>query len=326
MKSIKSIRLRKCFIVYLFFVFFLTVFTNINVNSEIVIEKNIRNAITGQISFSDTDLKKLDLNNDNKIDAADLIQYFTLTGPNKPIASFKSESSTISEHGGDTTVEIQFDREFSGQIIIESSGSATDGEDYLIQQKAINVNGTSATVNVSVNDDFVLENTETIILSLTNTFQNYFIGLPNSHTIHINENDNVWNGSMEIENMSLSFVMEIKRNEDEYKASLKSDGSYCFPAGSWPTEIAINDNSLNLSVDLIQKDNKASTLLNTTFNRYVKLISNPASNKHHIINKDAIIRGDAVDKIIFEERQYLNTDIKGTFILVKNPHISLIQE
>jgi len=304
--------------------FLLIIFTNnIQANSFEVTEQNIRDAILSRVNFNDDQLIKMDLNGDNKVDAADLIKYFKLNGNDLPIVNFKTTTSSVAEHIENTTVEIHFDRDFYGTIKILTSGTATEQKDYRIVTKKLDVNGKSAALQINIIDDFELENLETIVFDIEimeNSSQKFYLGMPHKHTLIIQENDNVWNGSLEVKNLSIGFDMEILRNKDLYEAILKSDGGNCIPQGQWPVNIDIKDNFLKLYINSIVI-NKDSTLLDATLKRNIILESNPKSNDSHIFEIDSMITGKMRDQFESTDRQYMNTNIEGTFTLVRNPQV-----
>jgi len=316
MKEIISINTRMSILKIFFYI--LLVSSNLHASSEIT-ENNIRDAITGRVKFDEDVLKKLDLNNDNMVNSADLIKYFKSTGLDLAIANFKFDTSSIKEHDGNINVEIEFDREFIGNINIELSGTAEQGIDYQSINKTIFVNGRSAIVNFKIIDDNQLENNETIIISLENdkrSSQQFFLGVPHNHTLIIDENDNSWKGALEVKNMSIGFNMELKRINDLYLASFKSDGSNCIPKGTWPATVKIQNKFLRITVDPINT-NKTDSLFNTIFSRQIELESNPDINQSHIINLDSLVTGKMVERIKSTNRQYLNTLVEGTFTLIK---------
>ena len=113
----------------------------------------------------------------------------------KPIASFASAKSNPGEDIGTHNVVVNFSPAPSTAITIAYSvtgtASAGSSKDFTIQNKgtaSVTAGATSANIPVTIVDDTVDDNDETVILTLTDG-QGYELGTTEVHTITIDDND-----------------------------------------------------------------------------------------------------------------------------------------
>ncbi|MDE2843088.1 MAG: hypothetical protein OXN21_06875 [Chloroflexota bacterium] len=95
----------------------------------------------------------------------------TLADDDGSVVNFASASSTAAESAGTHTIMLNLSPASASDITVNYSvsGSATSGTDYTALGGSVDVEGgeTSATISVSITDDSVQEDGETIILTLT---------------------------------------------------------------------------------------------------------------------------------------------------------------
>ena len=117
----------------------------------------------------------------------------TLADDDGSVVNFASASSTAAESAGTHTIMLNLSPASASDITVNYSvsGSATSGTDYTALGGSVDVEGgeTSATISVSITDDSVQEDGETIILTLTGGTR-YSVGATNPvHTLTIDAND-----------------------------------------------------------------------------------------------------------------------------------------
>ena len=111
-----------------------------------------------------------------------------------PTVGFTTAENSVTEDAGDVTVNVELSSASGTQIEIDyviSGGTATSGgEDYTITEGTLTFSAgiTSQSFTVSVENDTIDENSETIILSLQNP-SNVSLGDNTTHTMTITDND-----------------------------------------------------------------------------------------------------------------------------------------
>lgn len=292
---------------------------------EAVTESEIRNAILGK---TEPDFNTMDLNEDSKVDVADLVNLVKSVGPTTPVASFDLVSSKVGEGDGTAVIQVNFTSHFFGTLGFRVSGTAEENIDYFALTGSVVVDGISVEIPVTITDDLELEEQETIIITLDQADpQDLIIGVPQEHTLRIEENDAVWHGGLQVHNLSMGFEMEIVQDASLYQAVLKSDGYGALPAGEWPVELEITQEAFSATIGPIQI-NKQDTLLGTAFDRTIVLEAKPNSDDGHVFEFDSAIVGDMSDSLEpqLDSRKYLRTTIYGTFSLIKEPTLVPIFE
>lgn len=274
------------------------------------------------------DLDTMDLNEDDKVDVADLVNLVKSVGPTTLVASFDLVSSKVGEGDGTVVIQVNFTSHFSGTLGFRVSGTAEENIDYYALTGSVVVDGISVEIPVTIIDDLELEKQETIIITLDQADpQNLIIGVPQEHTLRIEENDAVWHGGLQVHNLSMGFEMEIARDASSYQAVLKSDGYGALPAGEWPVELEITQEAFSATIGPIQI-NEQDTLLETAFDRTIVLEATPNSDDGHVFELDSAIVGKMNDSLEpqLDSRRYLRTTIYGTFSLIKEPTLVPIFE
>jgi hypothetical protein len=148
-----------------------------------ITEKNVLDAVLGRGAFSPEQQRQLDLNRDQKLDAADIVYFHRKL----VMANFVAVKSTTNESISTRNVTIQFSRTLVGTLGYTVGGTATPDEDYVSLSGSVAVNGTSALIPVQLNSDTVYEGTETIRLSLLPS-PDYIVGPRDTHTIELKDN------------------------------------------------------------------------------------------------------------------------------------------
>lgn len=289
-------------------------FPSLAVQAAQVTETVLRDAILGKVPV---DVATMDLNKDGKVDGADLVK---LVQP--PKATFQSSGSEVSEGDGTIKIKVKFDKLFRGYLRFEASGTAKPGVDYEPFGNTIPVNGTSIEIPVKLIDNLKPAGQRTIVVRLLSDIfvpPTYTSGVPQDHTVRIDDNDAVWQGGLEIAGFVMGFKMTITRNASTNKAFVESDGHDGFPTGRWPAVLTVTADSFKAVIpNVLNKIEE--TELDTVFKRKITLTAKK-SIKGHIVDMNGMISGNMTDTFNPEsaERQHLRMTIKGKFNLAKEP-------
>ncbi|MBL7904115.1 MAG: HYR domain-containing protein, partial [Bacteroidales bacterium] len=130
------------------------------------------------------------------IDTDNDVATVTIADNDVATVSIAASDPTASEpsNDGEFTVTMSQASDTDTEISYTIGGTATAGSDYntLSGTVIILAGSTTATIDVLVNDDAILENTETVtvtLASITSGNSNISIGLPDEATVNINDND-----------------------------------------------------------------------------------------------------------------------------------------
>lgn len=147
---------------------------------EAVTENEIRDAI---LNRTGVDLNTMDLNEDDKVDVADVVNFHHLYC----IANFTEAESEINETAGTYNVVLNFTQPITGTVKYTVGGTATEDEDYVALPGSVAVDGSSATIEVSVMSDTIFEGDEIIKIALLPS-EEYLLGTERTHSIKIKDN------------------------------------------------------------------------------------------------------------------------------------------
>ncbi|MCC6695983.1 MAG: hypothetical protein IT365_10180 [Candidatus Hydrogenedentes bacterium] len=170
-------------------------------------EENMRDAIQGRETFSDQEQDLLDINNDGKIDVADMVTL--LKDINTPVALFSAPATVVREGDGTVNIEITMTKQFTGTLDVAVSGTAASGADFTLGAQSITVNGITATLPLNITDDTEVEPIEFIDITLL-TGQGY-VPAGGVHSVRLRDNDNVWIGNLEFQGARFGISMELIR-------------------------------------------------------------------------------------------------------------------
>ena len=170
-------------------------------------EENMRDAIQGRETFTDQEQELLDINHDGKIDVADMVSL--LKDINTPVALFTVPETIVHEGDGVVDVEITMTKEFHGTLEVSLAGTAASGSDFTLGSQTVAVNGTTATLPITITDDMEVESVEFIQITLVNG-QGY-IPAGGVHSVRIRDNDNIWIGNLEFMGARFGISMELVR-------------------------------------------------------------------------------------------------------------------
>jgi hypothetical protein len=289
-------------------------------------EDKLRDAVIEKIQ---SDPQTMDLNKDTLVDVTDVTRLLFRT--RFPAAAFSRYSTKLTEGSGSTVVNVEFNKPFTGLLRYVVSGTATAGKDYRALSGSVAVNGFLAQIPVQLFDDDELEPVvETITLSLYYVYDQtealgYIPGNNLQHTIYIEDNDAIWNGTLSSLDsgdgndtvrklaLDLNFNMRIIRNGSAVSATLVSEGSGVIPANEsgWPispitfTPVLFDGNA---TMDI----SKETTL--SGLNLVRKFIFHAAGDS---VKPDSI-SGVVTEKLTSASASYFNrTRPQATFVLLK---------
>jgi hypothetical protein len=319
----------------LLFIFLCLILCPASFAQGIVTEQDIRDAILERNIFTKEELSAMDLNEDDVVDVADLVDFLKSVGINAPVVDFeitdpqKGAYSELVEGEHSIGVKVVFSKDYHGILDLSVSGTAQEGKDFNPINRSIQVNGQSVHIPIAIKDDLDLEEQESIVLTLnedSSSPKRLIIGPYNTHTIWIKENDSRWQGTLQVDRMVMGFEMIIKQDDTTQDAMLVSDGGAGFPASTWPVDLSMTEKSFSASIGPMVIDADKS-LINTAFERSVELIAEDGVSGH-VFATDAIIIGNLIDRFESQHKAIgdLEMIIPGTFTLVKDINVVSLQE
>ena len=107
---------------------------------------------------------------------------------------FSSSSYSVGENGGQVVITVSRINGSDGAVSVDfatANGSATAGSDYVATNGTLTFASgeTSKTFAITIIDDSIFENSETVNLSLSNATGGATLGIPNSAVLTINDDD-----------------------------------------------------------------------------------------------------------------------------------------
>jgi len=164
--------------------------------------KTISWSIVNDIRHEDEEVVRLTLSNAvHAILGTANTTYVILDDDPLPAASFLASSSssntpiTVSENAGTVSIPVYLDRASDEDVIVHYrlapiAGTASPTQDYTLNSNSVTIaaGDTSATIEFSINDNFLHEETESIQLLLFNA-ENATLGATTQKTILIEDND-----------------------------------------------------------------------------------------------------------------------------------------
>jgi len=298
----------------------------------IATEQNIRDAVLGHKTFVSGQLSDMDLNQDGKVDVADLVCLVNLQAPGTPVASFDQVSSTIREGDSAAGIRLNFSSHFVGDLKYTVSGTATNGQDYDLLNGTIAVDGVTAHIPITVSDDSEVEaKVETILLAIyygDGEGLGYVPGIFTQYCVYVHDNDALWSGTMQIFSMDLHFQMKIVQDPTGTTGALVTDGYGIIPLNGaskeWPAStMSLDDSRFDANVaGIIIPSNL--TLTNAQLERRLVFIADE-STPDHVVRPDSEIQGRVTEYLYCVSHPQFNRlnangedrGIKGKFTLLK---------
>jgi hypothetical protein len=216
---------------------------------------------------------------------------------------------------GDTALPmLVLSRPLNGIVYYTVSGTAMAG-DYMQLSGQVMVNGTTATIPVSLTDNDMIGQLKHLTLRLE-AGAGYQLGAGSATTITIEENDADWQGAFTTADATLGFILRIEESNGVHTAALKGDGTGFFPTNEVPTALNFTANGFAATVMNIPIPAEA-TLLDEPMKLTVLLNAMNGVTNQSV--SSAFIEG--VGSLIAEipAQPHLNTTNTGTFTLLRPP-------
>jgi hypothetical protein len=228
-------------------------------------------------------------------------------------ASFNATALRATE-GGVVSPTITFSAPYHGIVRYTISGTVMSG-DYVSLSGQVFVNGTSATIPVTLLDNQGIGQLRHLTLTLQ-AGPALLLGAGSATTITIDENDAEWQGGFTTDGARIGFVLKIQEANGVKTASLKSNGLGLFPANEIPSGLLFTASQFAASAGGIPVAANA-TLLNEPMNLSLFL-----SAQNGIANQSVsatLVQGTGTLITSVPARPHLSTTNFGTFQLVKPP-------
>jgi len=291
-----------------------------------VTEQNLQDAVLEQKTFTDENLREMDINKDNYVDVADIIKM----SPDSVSASFEQTSSVTTEGMGTVGVKVVFSKLFTGKFKYSISGTALAGTDYDMMNTTLSVNGSASIyIPIPVKEDAELEDPETVELSIYYNDEEELAYIPGPslvHTLYIYDNDALWNGSLESDDMSLHFQMRIIQGPSGASGALVTDGYGIIPLNGtgkeWPASgISISDTSFAATVNGISVTNPFGVTMTRNF-----VFNADASQSGQTVSRNSEIRGEFTESVLCSDQKQFERSNTGKFTLIRQIAIIKAQE
>ena len=283
-------------------------------------EQDIRDAILGTKTFTQDQLRAMDLNTDGKVDVADLV--YKVSDGEPMLVSFKESMSTAYESEGVVSIPLVYTAGFTGSVSYVVSGSAVAGMDFGALPGTIMLDGTGNTaITVSLIDDLHITVDDEkgpvsryIVFDLkANNDKLYEPSFITSHTLIIQDNDAYWNGIIEDLYAARQFRLAVCRNNSQVEVMLHSNGSGPFLEGEWPASVSESGGLLVLRFGPIDVPANQTTA-DVAFKRELELQLPDNIGSAEI----QLVTGVAFDKILSPAHAHLKRETGAKVTLVRS--------
>jgi hypothetical protein len=241
--------------------------------------------------------------------------FFRVRGVGGPgiVASFASTAFQVTE-GGMVSPTLTFSAPLFGLVRYTVSGTAASG-DYVSLSGEVFVNGTTATIPVSLLDNKNIGQLRYLTLSLQ-AGAGYRVGASSQTTITIDENDAEWQGRFTTDAASIGFVLRIQESNGVKMASLKSEGFGLFPTNEITAALLSTANEFAATVNDIPTP-AGATLLNEPMSLSLFLSAMNGLTNQSVTAAQVQGVGTLISAV--PAKPFLNTTNFGTFLLLKPP-------
>lgn len=237
-----------------------------------------------------------------------------LGGGNGPvIIDFSSTAFQVVE-GDDVFPMLVLNQPFSGIVHYTVSGAASPG-DYAALSGQVVVNGTTATIPVSLTDNQAIGQLKYLTLRLS-PGAGYTVGRDSATTINIEENDADWQGRLFFDEGITRFVLRIQESNGVHRAALIGNRSGFFPAGETASSISFGADLFSAFADSAVIPAPATRLNSEVLVALSLTAANGVTNQ---FVSQTQVQGAATLVMSAPGYAHLNTTNQGTFILLKPP-------
>lgn len=272
-----------------------------------------------------------------------------------PTVNFSAPNSTAVEGTSPHWLEIVFDRPFNGVVnyAVDPMGNTTAGTDFTLggtptaMNDSITVNGTSASIPLTIIDNAGVSGQRAIIIHLELNGETYFIGGGTSHVVLVEDNDAWWTGALipasgEVSSRSfrLNVVHQGANSSAVFGAGAGNDGltvpvvaggggapaigatsisTTIIPAGQWPAAGVVDSGTQFHAESPLMPVTGGNLFGGETLFRQLVLNAQPALNidtDPHLLEKIRIV-GDYTEILTGGTGTPLAT-LPGTFILIRD--------
>lgn len=326
--------------------------------SQLLSEENLRDGVLGRKEFEVVERNALDLNRDGVLDVADLTFFLYGNSGRVPSVSFGQHVIKACEGDMGVLVPIVFTKTFESPATLTYSlgGTATlgakdAGGDFLIAGYDsgtgvgtihVNAGDSEASIQITLYDDGLLENSETISLTLTGGgLDSYFLGSPQTVNIYFDDNDGVWTTVLDLPDGPgySSFEIEMVQEEGQFSARVLADTGL-IPApetndpnasgeDGWGASVYASANAMRIEAGPIPIASTLSVFA-IPYSRYFILEVKPGLT-NYVFEPQRRFSGAATQILeptrgrlgpAWEERSYLRREASGIFSMEK--HLSAV--
>lgn len=244
-------------------------------------------------------------------------RFFGVSGANgttEPIQIGFSTTEFSTTEGGSVSPTITFSRAYYGTIRYSIEGNAEAG-DYSGLSGEIQVNGTTAVIPITLNENSDIDEIKQLVLTLISG-AGAEAGAGSSATITIGENDAVWRGTIFDAASTLGFAIRVTQGVGSTTATLVSDGSGAVPEGEYPAAITLTDTAFSFLSSEVPMNN------DTTFQglpAIVKLDLDAVDGQTDQTVEENRIQGTGKLIVHYAGKDHLNRTNSGLFLMIPEP-------
>ena len=240
-------------------------------------------------------------------------------------AGISMSDIVVEEGGGSAQVRINFSETYNGPLRYRWNGSIVPGEDgFGSLSGIIQVNGTTATITLSIPDNSTLDDIRQLSISIAlggDTGYGLAEGGAGSTTANITviDDDARWAGTFQHKGESVPLLLELVKTGASWSGKILSDGTGLFPAA--PGGIAISSISFSessfsaVASDIVMVASPENALCSDVI-LSLTLTANQATAGHAVSGEQVV--GDASISISKPDSPHLNVTLGGgAFALVR---------
>lgn len=244
-------------------------------------------------------------------------RFYRVIGANgtvEPIQIGFSTTEFSTNEGGSVSPTITFSRAYYGTIRYSIDGNAGAG-DYSGLSGEIQVNGTTAVIPITLNENSDIDEIKQLVLTLISG-AGAETGGASSATITIGENDAVWRGTIFDAASTLGFAIRITQGAGSTTATLLSDGSGVVSEGEYSAAITLTDTVFSFLSSEVPLNTE------TTFQglpAIVKLDLDAVDGQTGQSVEENKIQGTGKLIVQYAGNDHLNRTNSGLFLMIPEP-------
>lgn len=284
-----------------------------------------------------TNPAKFDTDNDGFGDGVELVRGGNpLDVSSKPFivrAEFALTSSTAREGQGAVNLAVNLNTNYSGTLSyrIAEMTSAVSNQDFAPVSGVVTVNGSTASIPITLLDDTNMEPAELLAVDLIeDPWSDYQVGGASRHVVQLLDNDTHWSGVMGTTNSAqLGFRLRMLRvGSQVVSAALVSElstnssqGVGTIPVGVWPVQASLTASSFNATSDPIPMGNSRLTG-GAQLQRWLTFTALTA-NTNHLVRSNLIL-GTFTDRLASSDpgMGWIGGTVSGVVVLMEDLPVS----